>query len=61
MPFINCKVERRLKWTTYCVLSAVGADDPNAGSINFTVKDTKLYVPAVTFSVKDNRKTIKIS
>ena len=27
MPWINCKVELKLKWTKYCVLSAAGDDN----------------------------------
>ena len=48
-PLINCKVELKLRWTKYCVLSAAGADNPNDKSNNniFTIKDTKWYVPAV--------------
>ena len=29
MPLINCKVESKLKWTKYCVLSAAGDDNDN--------------------------------
>ena len=34
----------------YCVLSAAGNDNTNAdpNNIIFTIKDAKLYVPAVT-------------
>ena len=32
----------------------------NASNITFTFKDTKLYVPVVTFSVKDNQKLSKL-
>ena len=53
---INCKVElkRKLKLN---VLAAVGADNAPANSNNiiFTIKDTKLYVPVVTLSVKGNQ------
>ena len=43
------------------VLSAAGSDNDNANSnyIIFTIKDTKLYVPEITLSAKDNQKTIK--
>ena len=27
MPLINCRVELKLKYTKYCVLSAIGADN----------------------------------
>ena len=47
MLLINCKVEVKLKWTKYCVLSAAGNDNTNVNidSITFTIKNTKLYVP----------------
>ena len=55
MPLNNCEIESELKWTKYCVLSAAGADNGNANSnIIFTIKDTKLYVPIVTLSARDN-------
>ena len=56
MPLINCKIELKLKSTKYCVLSANGNDNDDAHSDNiiFTIKNTKLYVPAVTLSAKDN-------
>ena len=55
MPFINCEIQLKLKWTKYCVLPAAGADNGNANSnIIFTIKDTKLYVPVVTLSARDN-------
>ena len=59
MLLINCKVE--FKWTESCVLSATGADnnDANSKNIIFTIKETKLYVPVVTFSAKDNQKLSK--
>ena len=41
MPLMNCKVELKLKWTKYCVLSAAGADNTasNLDNIIFTIKD----------------------
>ena len=61
MSLFNCNLELKLKWTNYCVFSAVGTEniineDANANNINFTIKDTKLYVPAVTLSARDNQK-----
>ena len=61
MPLINCKVELKLKSTKYCVLSVAGNEnnineDANANNIIFTIKDTKLYVPVVTLSARDNLK-----
>ena len=64
MPLINCKVELKLKWTKYCVLSAAGADNVNDNDddnkIVFTIEGTKLYVPVVTLSAKDNQKLLKL-
>ena len=62
MPLINCKVELKLKWTKYCVLSAAGNDDTNANPNNiiFTIKGTKLYVPLVILSARDNQKLSKL-
>ena len=53
MSFINSRVELKLKWTKYCVLSVAGSEnnineDANANNIIFAIKDTKLYVPVVT-------------
>ena len=53
MRLINWKVEFKLKWTKYCVLSIGGTDNVNGNNdennIIFTIKDTKLYVPVVFF------------
>ena len=61
MPLINCKVELKLKWTKYCVLSAAGADNANTDSnkIIFTLKNTELYVPVVTLykTISKNKNT----
>ena len=58
MTLINFKVELKLKWTNHCVLSAVGTDnaDTNYNNIMFTIKDTKLYVPIIPISAKNNQK-----
>ena len=62
MPLINCKVELKLKWKKYCVLSAAGNENDNDrdDKIIFTIKDTKLYVTFVTLSARDNKKLSKI-
>ena len=62
MPLINCKVELRLKWTKYFVLSAAGADNANTNSniIILTIKDKKIYVLLVTLLAKDNQKLSKL-
>ena len=60
MPLINYKVELKLRWTKHCVLSVAGTDNVNGNNddknIIFTIKDTKLYIPVVTFSARDNQK-----
>ena len=44
-------------------MSAAGADKFNVtdddNNIVFTIKDTKLYIPAVTLSARDNQKRSK--
>ena len=59
MPFINCKVELKLRWTNHFVLSVFSNDNENAnvGSENiiFTIEDTKLYVLIVTLLTIDNQ------
>ena len=62
MSLINCKVELKLKWKRYCVLSAAGDDNTNANRNNtiFNIKETKLGVSVVTIS-KRQAKIIKTS
>ena len=49
----------KLKWKKHCVLAIVDDDDGNSTNIILTI--TKLYVPVVTLSAKDSKKTIKTS
>ena len=65
MPLINCKVELKLKWTKYCVLSALGNESKvevnnDANNIIFTIKETKLFVLVITLSARGNQKLSKI-
>ena len=63
MLLINHKIELKLKWTKYYVLPTNGSDndnDNNANDIIFTIKDTKLYVPVVTLSARDNQELSKL-
>ena len=59
-------MELKLKWANYCVLSAAGNDnlnnenDNDCNKIIFAIRDTKLYVPVVTLSGKDNQKLSKL-
>ena len=56
MSLIDWKIELKLKWTNYCVLSADGGGNKSSNPNNtfFTIKDTKLYPPEVTLSATDN-------
>ena len=60
MPLINGKVELKLKWTKYCVLSAAGNDNESAKADNanriILLSKMQLYVPLVTLSERDNQK-----
>ena len=54
MPLINCKIHLELNWNNNCVMD--GADtyaDGNRETV-FKITSTKLYVPIVTVSTKDN-------
>ena len=53
MPLINCKIHFELNWSKGCVMSTIAAT-------TFKITNTKLYVPIVTLSRKDNAKTGKI-
>ena len=64
MPFINCKVELKLRWKKLCVFSVAGTDNDNGNNndnnIIFIINDTKVYVPAVTLSARGNQKLSKL-
>ena len=48
MPLVNCKVYLELNWTSNSIMTSV------AGASTFQITSTKLYVPVVTLSIKDN-------
>ena len=54
MSLINCKVHLELSWTKNCVMSNV------VGVTTFKITNTKLYVPIVTSSSKNNAKLVKL-
>ena len=63
MSLINCKVELKLKWTKYCVLSTGGTENvinDNDNNIIFTIKDTQLYIPVVNLIARNNQKLSKL-
>ena len=62
MPLINCKIHLELNWNNNCVM--YGADTYAGDNVNnretaFQITSTKLYVPIVTLSTKDNVKLTK--
>ena len=48
MLLINCKIHLELIWIEDCILASDG------GSTKFKIMDTKLHVPIVILSTKDN-------
>ena len=53
MSLINCKILLELNWSKDCVISTIAAT-------TFKITNTKLYVPIVTLSSKDNAKLVKL-
>ena len=53
MPLINCEVSLILAWSSTCVIT----NSTSAGT--FEITDTKLYVPVVTLSTKENAKLLQ--
>ena len=57
MPLVNCKIDLELTWHNDCMISSVNAA---AGQVvSFMITNTKLYVPVVTLSTKDNNNLTK--
>ena len=59
MPLINCKIHLELNWHNNCVImygadTYAGGDNANNRETALKIKSTKLYVPIVTLSTKDN-------
>ena len=53
MPLINCEVELMLTWPKGCVIT----DSTGVGK--FAITETKLYVPIVILSIRDNAKLLQ--
>ena len=53
MPLINCEVNLILTWSKDCVITN------STGEGKFEITETKLYVPVVTLSTKDNAKLLQ--
>ena len=58
MPLINFKIHLELNWNNNCVMygadTYAGGDNVNNRETEFKITSTKLYVPIVTLSTKDN-------
>ena len=57
MPLVNCKIDLELTWHKDCMISS--ADAAANHVVSFMITDTKLYVPVVTLSTKDNTNLTK--
>ena len=53
MPLINCEVNLSFTWSKDCVSTN------SIGEGKFAITETKLYVPDVTLSTKDNEKLLQ--
>ena len=53
MPLINCEVNLILTWSKDCVITNSTDEE------NVAITKTKLYVPVVTLSTKDNEKLLQ--
>ena len=58
MPLINCKIHLELNWNNNCAVYGANThadgDNVNNRETLFQITSTKLYVPIVTLSTKDN-------
>ena len=57
LPLVNCKIDLELTWHKDCIISS--ADATASQVVSFMITDTKLYVPIVTLSTKDNTNLTK--
>ena len=55
MPLINCEIELILNWSENYVIIYTNADNHVP---TFTITETNLYVPVVSFSTQDNAKLL---
>ena len=63
LPLINCKIHLELEWDDNCVMYGAniyaGGDKAYNRETKFQITSTKLYVPVVTLSTKDNENLTK--
>ena len=53
MPLINCEFNLILTWSKDCVITN------SRGEGKFVITETKLYVPVITLSTKNNEKLLQ--
>ena len=56
MPLINCEINLILTWSANCVIVSTNNANQNA---TFAITNTRLYVPVVTLSTKENAKLLQ--
>ena len=61
MPLINCEIYLTLNWSENCVITRMEKRiivntrrDVSPTGATFKITDTKLYIPVVTLSAKDD-------
>ena len=57
LSLVNCKIDLELTWHKDCMTSSVNAAANQV--VSFMIMDTKLYIPIVTLSSKDNTNLTK--
>ena len=57
MSLVNCKIDLELTWHKDCMISSANAAVNHV--VSFMITNTKLYVPVVTLSTKDNTNLTK--
>ena len=57
MPLVNCKIDLELTWHKDCMIFSANAATGQV--VSFMTTNTKLYVPVVTLSTKDNTNLTK--
>ena len=57
LPLVNCKIDLELTWHKDCMISS--ANTAAGQVVSFMITNTKLYVPVVTLSTKDNTNLTK--
>ena len=56
IPLTNCEICLQLKWSKNYILVPGTTANQN---LEFTITNTKLYIPVVTLSIQDNIKLLK--